>query len=402
MLFLDSLRGLLCVRITCADVEALLTKLILNGIPIKNIDRQDELTVELWVHKCNYPSFEECVMSISGEVKVLSRLGLAWRLLHFRKRPVLISGILLYIFLTLFLPTRIFFVKVEGNQSVPDYEIINTAQSVGVGFGTSRRTVRSEKVKNALLSEMPQLQWVGVNTCGCVAIITVKERNVVDNSATSSGITSIIASRDGIVDSVIATKGNVLCKVGQAVRENQILISGYTDCGISIKATSAEGEIYAKTSRKINVILPLARTERVSVNSQEIKYSFIFGKKQINLYKDSGISDSSCVTMYDKRIITLPGGFALPVAVVKETIVYYDCRVDELPEDDACQIANNYALWYLNSQMVAGEVLTSSDSIIAENGKLNFCGTYLCREMIAKVYEEEIITGDEQRDRKNR
>ena len=42
--------------------------------------------------------------------------------------------------------------------------------------------IRSEKVKNSLLQRIPQLQWAGINTDGCVAVISVREKTAIKNS----------------------------------------------------------------------------------------------------------------------------------------------------------------------------------------------------------------------------
>ena len=47
--------------------------------------------------------------------------------------------------------------NVEGNSAVASVDIIDAAQNAGLGFGASRRAVRSEKVKNALLASIPDL-----------------------------------------------------------------------------------------------------------------------------------------------------------------------------------------------------------------------------------------------------
>ena len=65
-------------------------------------------------------------------------------------------------------------------------------------------------------------------------------------------------SRDGFIVSATVTRGNFLCRVGQSVKAGQVLISGYTDCGICIQATRAEGEIYAQTSRDFAAVTPLS------------------------------------------------------------------------------------------------------------------------------------------------
>ena len=395
MLFSDSVSGIIRIRITCADIEACLSKLVADNIILKDVISVSELTAELSVRRANLQYVKCKVESMGGEMKPFHWSGVFWWLTTVKKRAILIIGLILYFCLVIYVPTRVFFVKVEGNNLVSDVAIIEAAEKAGVRFGVSRRTIRSEKLKNELLEAIPNLQWVGVNTRGCVATITIKERSVAEKIRQKSGVSSVIAVRDGIVDSVVATRGNVLCKVGQAVREGQVLISGYTDCGITIKATGAEGEIFARTTRALEAVLPIGYMLRTHEVDKTQKFSIIFGKKQINLYKDSGISGSSCVKMYDRYVLTLPGGFQLPVTLVKETVVEYACQEMSLANEEARAVVKNYAQRYVNDLMVAGNVLSSTDDIVIDNDVLKFSGKYDCREMIGKAFEEEILTANE-------
>ena len=110
-----------------------------------------------------------------------------------------------------------------------------------------------------------------------------------------SGITSIVALRDGVISDLTVVQGNGVCQVGQAVKKGQLLVSGYTDVGLTIKATQAKAEIYAQTLRNIQMITPSPTSLRGEVSGKKTRYALRIGKKLIKLYKDSGISDGSCV-----------------------------------------------------------------------------------------------------------
>ena len=149
-------------------------------------------------------------------------------------------------------PGRVFFIEIEGNQQIPDRLILEVVQENGIQFGAVRRDIRSEKIKNILLEKIPQLQWVGVNTNGCVAVISVRERQF-ENDSQEYSFGSIVASRDAIIQQITVLRGTQLCKVGQAVKAGEILVSAYKDYGISVKMTGAKAEIYGQTEHNLDV-----------------------------------------------------------------------------------------------------------------------------------------------------
>jgi sporulation protein YqfD len=307
------------------------------------------------------------------------------------RRPVLVIGLCLLAFLALYLPSRVLFIQVEGNNLIPAKLIMEQAQKYGVTFGANRREIRSEQVKNGLLGAIPQLQWVGVTTEGCVAKIHVRERSEPELSGQNFAVTSIVASRDGVIKSFTAHRGSALCKVGQAVTKGQVLISGYTDCGLSIRADQAEGEIMAQTNRQISAVTPDFQLTKGSIIRSEKKFSLIIGKNRINFYKDSGILDTTCVKMYSENYMTLPGSFYLPVILLTEEWIYYDLTESETV--DAETVLLDFADRYLASQMIAGQILHRSEAV--DGNVLE--GEYACLEMIGQVRYEESLPEDEDR-----
>lgn len=387
-----SLAGLLRVRLTSADLSGLLSQISAKNIPLFRVESINDLTVQGTIYRKDYRLLQEFTEHRGDKLDIVNRLGLYWNGKSLLGRPALLYGVILSLLLIFFLPSRILFVKVEGNSAVSEKLILDAAENCGISFGASRRRVRSEKVKNALLEQIPELQWIGVNTSGCVATISVKEKSVAQQSQeTKTGVSSIVAARDGVIWECTVIRGNPLCRVGQAVKAGQTLVSGYTDCGIAIKATHAEAEIYAQTLRDLEVVTPTNAVQRGEQSGTETKYSLLIGKNLINLFKDSGISDATCVKMYEEHYLTLPGGFQLPIGIVRETWIYYNSQEAEITQADSYAWLQTAAENYLQSQMVAGRILSQDTAMLLEEGVGCLSGQYACLEMIGQVKNEEIL-----------
>lgn len=386
-----SLTGMIRVQITSASLSKTLSKINDLGIILQEVTYIDELTIEASINRYDYRCIKSYADRQGETIRVIKKYGVYWAVKRIIKRPLLLVGIGIYTVLALYLPTRVLFVQVEGNSTVETKMIIEKAEKCGIIFGASRREVRSERVKNALLGEIPELQWAGVNTYGCVAVISVKERSAVEKASQPQGISSIVAIRDGVISELVVAQGSALCKVGQAVKAGEVLVSGYTDCGIIVRATRAQGEIYAQTLRELTVVSPSVYRIRVSEIAQKEKYSVLIGKKLINLSQDSGISTAECVKMIEIRKLTLPGGFQLPIALVIERYVHSDCQDAEMREADIQIRMQEFSKEYLESQMVAGKVDNKAEVNAAKEGSYYLYGRYACHEMIGQERIEEII-----------
>jgi sporulation protein YqfD len=391
----DSLSGYIKCRVVSASLNEFFDRATENG-SVHSVEYLDELTATFWVPRSNLQVLFKTAELRGDILTVIKKTGLFWSGINFLKRPVLITGVLLLVFLTFYLPTRIFFVGVDGNKGVSVAQILDVSQKCGVRFGAPRKLVRSEQVKNALLQKLPQLQWACVNTRGCVAVISVRERNSVDCDL-APGVCDIAAARDGIITEMTVENGTPLCQIGQAVKKGQTLISGYTDLGLVVKAGRAEGEVFAETQRQLTVMTPTEYTAKKEITAIENRYSLLIGKKLINFQKDSGISPVGCGRMYVESYATLPGGFRLPVAVVLERITYYEEAAQTAGKDELSWL-NNAGEAITKSNMIAGEITTSNSFVHVLDDTAILRGMYRCREMIGRIHNEEIFTEYGKRD----
>ncbi len=382
--------GIVTAEITGADLQGTLLEVAKENIEIRNIQQESELTCCLTIDRKAYGRLERICRRRGDRVSYRKKSGLYWYVRRGMRRPILAFGSLLLMMLILWVPTRVLFISVEGNDTIPERRILEAAGESGICFGASRREVRSEKVKNRLLSAVPQLQWAGVNTSGCTAVISVREKSVPDEDNPEPAPASIEASRDGQIVSCTVTAGELRVVPGMLVKEGQTLISAYTDCGRCIRVERADGEIMARTRRAVEAVFPSSYAKKGERWTVKRKISLLIRKKRIFLWKDSGIWDSSCDRMYEEYYVTLPGGFRLPVALCVEEYRVFETSMEYISPQEAEMALKAFADDYLVHRMVAGSIIGSSETITSENGLYRLRGEYDCIEMIGQVRQEQI------------
>lgn len=388
MRFYRALSGAVRVRILTADCPSCLQLLDRAYISASFVRFEDSVTLEMTVSRKDLKKLRAICERKGYELETIRKEGLFWPLHSMLMRPILLVGLLLLTMLACCLPDRIIFISTEGNDEVPSRYILDAAEQCGLKFLTNRRDIRSEQIKNYLLEHIPQLQWVGVNTYGCRAVITVRERAAYEDEASDTAVSHIAAARDGVIRSCTVTRGSRNCTIGQAVRRGDILISGYTDCGLTYTAERAGGEILAQTQRSMCVVTPKSCLNQLSGNAVSHKFSILLGKKRINFYKGSGISGATCDKMYSKYVLTLPGGFSLPVALLKETTV--SCLLTEAAIQNPEQMLADFAANYLTDQMTDGVIERKAESLTELDGVFRLTGVYGCLESIGIEQDEKI------------
>ena len=381
--------GTLYVEVVSADVPGFLSAANGAGLELRAVEIPDALTVRFELPRIRMKTLTKLTGRRGEKLTILYRRGIWWKVAALCRRPVLTAGILLMVVLTLILPSRVMLVEVEGNMAIPSARILETAETCGIGFWASRREVRSERVKNALLEAMPELSWAGVNTYGSRAVISVRERVAQGEEETPPAVSNIVACRDGFILTCQTERGTALCTPGQTVTGGQILISGYTDCGICITATQASGEVYAATNRQIRALTPANCLKIMAAGREKVTWSLIIGKNRINFYKSSGISPSTCGRMVTEYTLTLPGGFALPVKLLKERVSARTLTESQVAESDAGAVLTDFAREYLSRQMIAGTITAALETVSAQNGCWFLAGDYACTEMIGREQAEQ-------------
>lgn len=389
MSFWKQAAGIVRAELVSADPEGALRALGEAGIALDEITPKGALTLEFLLRREDLPAAETLCRKRGDSFRVLGRQGLWYAVGALWERKLLLTGLVFLLGLTMLLPTRVLFFRVEGNKAVPRARILWEAERQGLSFGASRRGVRSERVKNALLEAIPELEWVGVNTQGCTAVISVRERTAPAPAPEAKHqVGNIVAAMDGYILSVTVTQGTGLVQPGQAVKKGETLISGYTDCGICIQAAQAEGEILAQTRRQIEAVTPAQYLRKGKIIGTKRALSLLLGKKRIFFWKDSGILEGSCDRIQKDYPLTLPGQFRLPVSLRVETYEIRESTSAKLTDPEASALLEAFAARYLPQQMIAGRIQQTQQTIQRNGDVYRLRGGYLCQEMLGREKRE--------------
>lgn len=378
----------LSLRVVCADTSAFLKLLSDSNIFVYDVSRIEELVITFSVDGKYYDKVCTIAQKRGATLSVVKRRGWLPALRAVRKRVILQLSILCLLLLSLWLPTRVLFIRVEGNILVDEKAILNAAEGCGLHFGVSRRALRSEVIKNHLLKELPQLQWAGVNTTGCTAVIHVRETALTAEPEQSSK-GQMYALCDGIVLEATVTSGYTSVAVGQAVKAGQLLVNDRQDESFLSPQTEVNAEIFALTLRRITVAVPAISVQKLYTEEKNRNYALLLGKNRIKLSKYSGILPTGCVKMYEQMYTHLPGGFALPLGVEIESQQSYVSVEIPLSESEVLRFAEDSARSCLEEQMIAGRILSCRGQIVERSDFALVDFEFQCVEMIGRIYDKE-------------
>ncbi len=318
------LEGSCRLRLTGAAPEDCLNAFVQQGVAVRDVEREDELHYCLTVSARQEKQAVSLAQRSYCEVEVLRRGGAGSLLKKGLKRPVLLLGILVALFLCFYLQSFVWIIEVDGCETVEDTEILQALQSMGVEIGSRSDDLDSMELRHRLLQALPRLSWVAVNRTGCRLRVMTCGREEKAQKAEYPA-THLVALRDGVVTELNVSEGVELCKVGDTVKAGQILVSGFEDYGLCLKAVRAEGEIFGRTWYTGTVLRPVVEWEKVYTGQVFTERSLIIGRKRINLSENSSFSQVFCDKIINTKQFTLPG-YRFPL--ILETVSYREYRLE--------------------------------------------------------------------------
>ena len=158
------------------------------------------------------------------ELDITEKQGLPFYRNLFRRRLGFFTGALIFILALYIMSSFIWSVEVNGNKKVESSKILLTAAKHGVYQGAAKWNFHRIEVEEAMLRDLGELSYVKLDIRGVKARIQVVEKILPKTDIT--GPCHIVATRDGVIEEVLALEGQASVKPGDVVKKGDILISG--------------------------------------------------------------------------------------------------------------------------------------------------------------------------------
>lgn len=294
----------------------LLNVLLELGESYKNI-RSDEESASLDLAYPSAKRAEKLCRERGIEVKNDLFYGLPYLFFKLMRRPGLIAGILTALIL-LSLGSRVLWdVRIEGNSSLSEAEILSELSDHGVRPGVFLKSLDIGAIQTEIELENDSIAWISVNVIGTVAYVEVVEEMTPPAKAEPEGDgVNLIAERDGVIVGLEIIAGEPIAVTGQTVRKGELLVGGLVDSErFGYRAIEAKGKIFAVTERTFEVEIPYDYTVRTPEKREICEISLIFFSFKQKVFKKGGFLGSEYDTIYSDKYIYSLNGARIPVGL---------------------------------------------------------------------------------------
>ena len=361
------LQGYVQAELRGASPEWALERLSNARVAFLRVQRIDDFTIALLILRKDVLKAEAAARKAMCELAVVREMGFGKTFGGLWRRRLFVLGLLLCA------------------------EILRALHSLGVGFGTYGPDIQPQALKNKMLLLVPELQWFTVQQSGMRAHVVVRERSEKLAVEERRAPMNVVAAKDGVLTSVSSLEGNCLCAPGQAVTEGQVLISAYTDLEFTTRVSAALGEIYAETLTHKQVVCPDTTLFKQSNGKTARRISLLVGEKRWNIFANGGNPEGKCDKITKTHMLTLPGGFEIPVGLEITELSGYDLVKKPLPEETAQALLLEQLERGVRQDMIAGEILDEALDLTRQNDRYELHASVRCEEMIARMVRASIL-----------
>ena len=230
------------------------------------------------------------------------------------------------------------------------------------------------------------IAWSSFNIEGCVLTVNLTESATSDREERQIP-SNLKAGYDGIIKKVNVTSGNTVIKVGDAVSNGDLLVSGVIENLSSTVFVHSSGEVIAETKREFSAEGKYMCQAKTSTNKVIKHYTIKFFNLKIPLFL------GSVKKPYDYKINTRTlnlSGNKIPVKIAceqyeitkKETVKYTKSELEKMLYEDIQKQVKNFD--FISCKEDNKEFIYTDKGILLKI-------TYICEENIA--LQDKILLG---------
>jgi len=283
---------------------------------------------------------------------VRKRIGLPFFIKKYRSRIAFFAGGIYCFWLIWLLSRFVWDISVTGGFVHTEEELLSYLRGTGVVCGMRCEEVDCTEMERQLRIDYPDIGWVSAELRGTKLFLRVAETDMPMLQEESSTPVHLVATADGIVETLTCRKGTPLVKEGDVVKKGDVLVSGVVsvigdnDVEVNRYAVAADADITLKTVKKYTHSFPRKTEEKTFTGKEKTGFTFSYGNKKIFSHMPSH-SYTNYAIITEDAVLSLHKHFPLPFRVQKSTVSEYIPEVRDYTKEEAEGLAKQALDRYL-------------------------------------------------------
>jgi similar to stage IV sporulation protein len=220
------LAGYVNIKAEGAALERLLNNASRKGVKLSGVRRVSPIAVTARMRAKDFYALHALRRGMRCRISILEKRGLPFVYTRNRFRKVLLFGWLIVLALLFAASRYIWFVDIEGCETVGKEDIRQLLKNEGIFAGTPIKDMDVYSLGSALMEQDPRISWAGVTLKGVILSVEIKEAELPPEIIDDTKPANIYAAKDAMITKVTALRGEAMVMPGDTVRAGELLISG--------------------------------------------------------------------------------------------------------------------------------------------------------------------------------
>ena len=301
----------------------------------------------------------------------------------YRHRYGIFLGLLLSLLLIYLSGTVVWDIRIDGERRLTEEKILADLSMCGISIGSPIRSLDTDVIQNRMIIYSDDISWISINLSGTVAHVEIRESEPVPPDKIEYTAANLVAMSDGEISGFRDVRGEIVVKIGDLVREGELLVSGIRESATQgFSYTCAQGEVFAKTEASYNVDIPLKYEKKVYLDKKYL----VFFNNEIKIYSNNRNLDTSC-DIIDTVEYANPFSFGeLPFGIRTVRYLPYTYMTAERSAEEAVDLAF-FKLRCTEEEMGISDVISKQFSGDFSDGSYRLHCTATSVKNIAKQVE---------------
>lgn len=322
------LKGYLVISLSGYSPERFLNLCSRHGITLWGL-RSNGFKYEMCISISGFRKLRPLVRKTKTKVVILERHGLPFLLYRYRNRKLFLVGALGCMGLLYVMSLYIWNIHIDGNLALSDQVILEYLETKQIVHGMAKRDIHGEEIEAGLRANFPDITWTSAEVKGTRLIIHIQENEDVKHEVLPKDQpVDLVATKSGVISSMIVRSGTPLVKVGDEVERGTVLVQSQVDIltddgevGNSY-FVHADGDIMIRRQDRYHEQYALTHEEKEYTGNQRHVYyvSFMGHKLSIPI---PGKKLSSYDSITDEFPLRITENFYLPLSFGKITCQEY-------------------------------------------------------------------------------
>lgn len=318
-IILSYLIGFVRVEIEGYYIERFINICRKQKVIIWNLKREKNVKLKLNVRVKEFKEICQIAKKTKCKVKIEKKKGIPFLLHRYQKRKLFFILLIILLVLIMVSSQFIWNVEIQEEQGKILENIEEDIEEMGLKNGKWKANINTKEIINRIRLKRQDIAWMGIELKGTNAIVKLVKADEKPEVINEEEYCSIVSDKEGIITKINAQNGTANVKVGDVVKQGDILINGWMEGKYTgIRYVHAKGEIQAKVWYTKHKKVLYNTTEQMETGNIEEQYEVEINNFKINLHK--GVSKFEIYdTIETESKFKIFSDFYLPISIIKKT-----------------------------------------------------------------------------------